>query len=31
MNTTVVLNRKELEYSVSGLMHPQYPAPTSSI
>src|ERR1700704_1310730 len=27
MNTTVVLNRKELEYSVSGLMHPQYPAP----
>jgi len=22
-----VLNRKELEYSVSGLMHPQYPAP----
>jgi glyoxylase-like metal-dependent hydrolase (beta-lactamase superfamily II) len=27
MNTTVVLNRKELEYSVSGLMHPQYPLP----
>ena len=26
MNTAVVLNRKELEYSVSGLMHPQYPA-----
>jgi glyoxylase-like metal-dependent hydrolase (beta-lactamase superfamily II) len=23
---TVVLNRRELEYSVSGLMHPQYPA-----
>jgi glyoxylase-like metal-dependent hydrolase (beta-lactamase superfamily II) len=27
MNTTVVVNRKELEYSVSGLQHPQYPAP----
>ena len=27
MNTTVVINRKELEYSVSGLQHPQYPAP----
>ncbi len=27
MNTTVVVNRKELEYSVSGLMHPQYPKP----
>ena len=27
MRTTVVLNRRELEYSVSGLMHPQYPAP----
>jgi glyoxylase-like metal-dependent hydrolase (beta-lactamase superfamily II) len=27
MNTTVMLNRRELEYSVSGLMHPQYPAP----
>jgi glyoxylase-like metal-dependent hydrolase (beta-lactamase superfamily II) len=27
MNTTVLLNRRELEYSVSGLMHPQYPAP----
>jgi glyoxylase-like metal-dependent hydrolase (beta-lactamase superfamily II) len=27
MNTTVVLNRRELEYSVSGLMHPQYPQP----
>jgi glyoxylase-like metal-dependent hydrolase (beta-lactamase superfamily II) len=27
MNTTVIVNRKELEYSVSGLMHPQYPAP----
>jgi glyoxylase-like metal-dependent hydrolase (beta-lactamase superfamily II) len=26
MNTAVVLNRRELEYSVSGLMHPQYPA-----
>jgi glyoxylase-like metal-dependent hydrolase (beta-lactamase superfamily II) len=26
LNTTVVVNRKELEYSVSGLMHPQYPA-----
>ena len=26
MNTTVVINRRELEYSVSGLMHPQYPA-----
>ena len=26
MNTAVVINRKELEYSVSGLMHPQYPA-----
>src|SRR5580704_3579312 len=26
MNTTAVINRKELEYSVSGLMHPQYPA-----
>ena len=26
MNTTVIVNRKELEYSVSGLM-PQYPAP----
>src|SRR5215467_8597604 len=25
MNTTVVINRRELEYSVSGLMHPQYP------
>ena len=25
MNTAVVLNRRELEYSVSGLMHPQYP------
>src|SRR3979409_1528299 len=25
MNTTVVLNRKELEYYGSGLMHPQYP------
>jgi len=22
MNTTVVLNRRELEYSVSGLIHP---------
>jgi hypothetical protein len=30
MNTTVIINRRELEYSVSGLMHPQYPAPTSS-
>src|SRR5437588_10635741 len=29
MNTTVVLNRRELEYSVSGLMHPQHPAPDS--
>lgn len=27
MNTTVVINRRELEYSVSGLMHPQYPLP----
>jgi len=27
LSTTVVLNRRELEYSVSGLMHPQYPAP----
>lgn len=27
MNTTVVLNRRELEHSVSGLMHPQYPKP----
>jgi glyoxylase-like metal-dependent hydrolase (beta-lactamase superfamily II) len=25
MNTTVVINRREMEYSVSGLMHPQYP------
>jgi len=25
MNTTVVLNRRELEYSVSGLMHPLIP------
>jgi glyoxylase-like metal-dependent hydrolase (beta-lactamase superfamily II) len=27
MHTTVVVNRRELEYSVSGLMHPQYPLP----
>ena len=27
MNTSVILNRRELEYSVSGLMHPQYPQP----
>ncbi|MEM8551488.1 MAG: N-acyl homoserine lactonase family protein, partial [Pseudomonadota bacterium] len=27
MNTTVVLNRRELEHSVSGLMSPQYPKP----
>jgi glyoxylase-like metal-dependent hydrolase (beta-lactamase superfamily II) len=27
MNTTVVLNRRELEYAVSGLMHPQHPKP----
>ena len=27
MTTTVVLNRRELEHSVSGLMHPQYPKP----
>jgi glyoxylase-like metal-dependent hydrolase (beta-lactamase superfamily II) len=27
MNTTVVLNRREMECSVSGLMHPQYPLP----
>jgi glyoxylase-like metal-dependent hydrolase (beta-lactamase superfamily II) len=27
MNTTAVINRKELEFSVSGIMHPQYPAP----
>jgi glyoxylase-like metal-dependent hydrolase (beta-lactamase superfamily II) len=26
MSTAVVVNRRELEYSVSGLMHPQYPA-----
>lgn len=26
-SATVVVNRRELEYSVSGLMHPQYPAP----
>lgn len=25
LNTTVVLNRKEMEFSVSGLMYPQYP------
>ncbi len=25
MNTTVIVNRRELECSVSGLMHPQYP------
>src|ERR1700738_621930 len=31
MNTTVVLNRRELEYSVSGLMHPQYPFRTQSL
>ena len=30
MNTTVVVDRRELEYPVSGLMHPQYPPPTSS-
>jgi glyoxylase-like metal-dependent hydrolase (beta-lactamase superfamily II) len=30
MNTTVVINRRELEYSVSGLMHPQYPKPDIS-
>ncbi len=27
MNTTVVINRREMEHSVSGLMHPQYPKP----
>ena len=27
MSTTVVLHRREMEYSVSGLMHPQYPLP----
>ena len=27
MNTTSVINRRELECSVSGLMHPQYPKP----
>lgn len=27
MNTPVIVNRRELEYSVSGLMHPQYPLP----
>jgi glyoxylase-like metal-dependent hydrolase (beta-lactamase superfamily II) len=27
MSTVVTVNRRELEYSVSGLMHPQYPAP----
>ena len=27
MNTTVVVNRRELECSVSGLMHSQYPKP----
>src|SRR5215470_16454085 len=26
MSTAVIVNRRELEYSVSGLMHPQYPA-----
>jgi glyoxylase-like metal-dependent hydrolase (beta-lactamase superfamily II) len=26
INTAVVINRRELEFSVSGLMHPQYPA-----
>jgi glyoxylase-like metal-dependent hydrolase (beta-lactamase superfamily II) len=25
MNTTVVINRREMEYSVSGIMYPQYP------
>ncbi len=27
MNTTVVLNRREMEFSVSGIMYPQYPKP----
>lgn len=27
MNTCVVVNRREMECSVSGLMHPQYPKP----
>jgi len=27
MNTSVVINRREMECSVSGLMHPQYPKP----
>ena len=31
MNTTVVVNRRELEYSVSGLMHPQYPQPETGV
>ena len=30
MNTTVVLNRREMEFSVSGIMYPQYPSLTSS-
>ncbi|MEP0963905.1 MAG: N-acyl homoserine lactonase family protein [Roseobacter sp.] len=27
MNTTVILNRREMEFSVSGIMYPQYPKP----
>ena len=27
MNTTVVINRREMEFSVSGIMYPQYPKP----
>ena len=27
MNTTVCLNRREMEFSVSGIMYPQYPKP----
>ena len=27
MNTTVVVNRREMEFSVSGIMYPQYPKP----
>lgn len=27
MNTTVVINRREMEFSVSGIMFPQYPKP----
>ena len=27
LNTTVILNRREMEFSVSGIMYPQYPKP----